>query len=250
MMGADQYLLQHVVDVTALGIRARRAALFRDARLGRLHRPPPLRRASTPRLAEDRASACCCTTSASSAIPQEILDKPGTLNDEEWDDHAPPPAIGRRHARRQRLVPRPRRRPPPPRALDGSGYPDGLAGDQIHQFARIAAVADVYDAVTSERVYKAAAAAARRRRDHPAGRAAPPSTPRSSPSSTRSSCRSRPATRSTSPTAASAVVVDVDVALSRTSPHVRVRNDDGSVEEIERAVLAVHEETRIASTCA
>ena len=37
---------------------------------------------------------------------------------------------------------------------DGTGYPEGIAGDQIHQFARIAAVADVYDAVTSERVYK------------------------------------------------------------------------------------------------
>ena len=37
---------------------------------------------------------------------------------------------------------------------DGSGYPEGIADEQIHQFARIAAVADVYDAVTSERVYR------------------------------------------------------------------------------------------------
>ena len=36
---------------------------------------------------------------------------------------------------------------------DGSGYPDGKAGEEIHEFARIAAVADVYDAVTSQRVY-------------------------------------------------------------------------------------------------
>jgi hypothetical protein len=36
---------------------------------------------------------------------------------------------------------------------DGGGYPDALAGDEIHQLARVAAVADVYDAVTSERVY-------------------------------------------------------------------------------------------------
>ena len=39
---------------------------------------------------------------------------------------------------------------------DGSGYPRGLAGDQIPLFARIAAVADVFDALTSERPYKQA----------------------------------------------------------------------------------------------
>src|SRR5436305_13584169 len=39
---------------------------------------------------------------------------------------------------------------------DGGGYPDGLAGENIHQLARIAAAADVYDAVTSERVYASA----------------------------------------------------------------------------------------------
>ena len=41
--------------------------------------------------------------------------------------------------------------------IDGSGYPEGLLGAQVQEFPRIAAVADVYDAVTSERVYKPAA---------------------------------------------------------------------------------------------
>jgi HD-GYP domain-containing protein (c-di-GMP phosphodiesterase class II) len=36
---------------------------------------------------------------------------------------------------------------------NGSGYPDGRAGEDIHQMARTAAVADVYDAITSERLY-------------------------------------------------------------------------------------------------
>ena len=36
---------------------------------------------------------------------------------------------------------------------NGSGYPDGRVGEEIHQMARIAAVADVYDAITSERLY-------------------------------------------------------------------------------------------------
>ena len=38
--------------------------------------------------------------------------------------------------------------------VDGSGYPEGLESGEIHPFARIAAVADVYDAITSERVYR------------------------------------------------------------------------------------------------
>jgi response regulator RpfG family c-di-GMP phosphodiesterase len=39
---------------------------------------------------------------------------------------------------------------------DGSGYPDGLGGDDIPIPARLMAVADVYDALVSRRVYKAA----------------------------------------------------------------------------------------------
>jgi putative two-component system response regulator len=40
--------------------------------------------------------------------------------------------------------------------FDGSGYPSGLAGDQIPIEGRIAAVADVFDALTSDRVYRSA----------------------------------------------------------------------------------------------
>ena len=39
---------------------------------------------------------------------------------------------------------------------DGKGYPDGLSGDEISIWAQVVAVADVYDALTSPRVYKAA----------------------------------------------------------------------------------------------
>lgn len=39
---------------------------------------------------------------------------------------------------------------------NGTGYPNGLSGDSIHLFARIAAVADVFDALTSKRPYKKA----------------------------------------------------------------------------------------------
>lgn len=39
---------------------------------------------------------------------------------------------------------------------DGSGYPRGLAGDAIHEFGRITAVADVFDSLTSEKLYRKA----------------------------------------------------------------------------------------------
>ncbi|MBR4760336.1 MAG: HD domain-containing protein, partial [Lachnospiraceae bacterium] len=39
---------------------------------------------------------------------------------------------------------------------DGSGYPEGLAGEEIPLEARIMAIADVYDALVSKRVYKEA----------------------------------------------------------------------------------------------
>ena len=40
--------------------------------------------------------------------------------------------------------------------IDGKGYPQHLTGDKIHRFAKIVAIADVYDALTSERPYKKA----------------------------------------------------------------------------------------------
>ncbi|MDU2063265.1 MAG: HD-GYP domain-containing protein [Sporomusaceae bacterium] len=41
-------------------------------------------------------------------------------------------------------------------SADGSGYPRGLSGESIHLYARIAAVADLYDAITSDRPYRKA----------------------------------------------------------------------------------------------
>jgi response regulator RpfG family c-di-GMP phosphodiesterase len=39
---------------------------------------------------------------------------------------------------------------------DGTGYPNNLQGNEIHIFARITAIADVFDALSNERVYKIA----------------------------------------------------------------------------------------------
>jgi putative nucleotidyltransferase with HDIG domain len=90
--------------------------------------------------------------------PREILNKPGRLTDEEFEVIKRHPvdgaamlldvegdpdivAIVRSHHER----------------LDGHGYPDGLAGDDIPLGARIIAVADTFDALTSTRSYRPAA---------------------------------------------------------------------------------------------
>ena len=88
-------------------------------------------------------------------IPEAVLGKPSPLTAAEWEMMRGHPLTGarilapleffvegtsivRHHHERQ----------------DGSGYPDGLSGDSIPLGARIVAVADVYDALTSDRPYR------------------------------------------------------------------------------------------------
>ena len=97
------------------------------------------------------------------AISSEILNKPGTLKPEEFSvikDHA---MIG---ANMLRETPVSMDEPLVKTAYDicrwhherwdGSGYPDGLKGDECPISAQAVALADVYDALTTDRVYKKA----------------------------------------------------------------------------------------------
>ena len=89
------------------------------------------------------------------SVPDAVLNKPGRLDDEEYEtikSHTVAgfsilgksealvgaAAVARWHHER----------------FDGSGYPDGLVGDEIPLHARIVAVADAYDAMCSDRVYR------------------------------------------------------------------------------------------------
>lgn len=90
------------------------------------------------------------------AVPLSILDKPGRLTSDEYDVVRDHPLAGarilqafdpNRMATVRDIVLHHHER------LDGSGYPDGLRGAQITRDARIVAVADVYDALTSTRPY-------------------------------------------------------------------------------------------------
>ena len=91
------------------------------------------------------------------AVPDAILDKPGPLDEHEW-------AFMRRHTiigeRIMQAAPALSAAAPLVRSshehFDGTGYPDRLAGDDIPLGARIIAVCDAYDAMVSDRPYRAA----------------------------------------------------------------------------------------------
>lgn len=88
-------------------------------------------------------------------VPDSVLNKPGRLDNEEYDqmkqhtvvggeiikdlDMIPGVFVGARYHHER---------------YDGSGYPEGLKGDDIPYIARIIAVADAYDAMTTNRIYR------------------------------------------------------------------------------------------------
>ena len=88
-------------------------------------------------------------------VPDAILHKPGPLNEEEWAVMRDHPIIARRllapiaYLRDAMEIPVHHHE-----RWDGSGYPDGLAGEGIPLAARIFAVVDVWDALTSDRPYR------------------------------------------------------------------------------------------------
>jgi diguanylate cyclase (GGDEF)-like protein/PAS domain S-box-containing protein len=90
------------------------------------------------------------------AIPDDILHKPGALDDDEWKFMRRHTVIGERIlasapalARASKLVRWSHER------FDGDGYPDRLAGEDIPLGSRIIAVCDAYDAMVSDRPYRA-----------------------------------------------------------------------------------------------
>lgn len=91
------------------------------------------------------------------AVPDSVLRKPGPLDDEEWQLMRAHPEAGARMladvpflARAREVVLHHHER------WDGSGYPEGLSGEEIPLWARMFAVVDTVDAMTSYRPYRAA----------------------------------------------------------------------------------------------
>jgi len=89
-------------------------------------------------------------------IPSEILNKPGSLTDTEMAEVRRHTWLGFRSLYQYSTL-----GPDPAQVAlahheryDGKGYPLGLAGDEIPEFARIVALADVFDALVTDRVYR------------------------------------------------------------------------------------------------
>ena len=91
------------------------------------------------------------------AVPDAILDKPGPLTDAEYEAMKQHPVEGVRMLERlqalREVIPLVRWHHERP---NGRGYPDGLRGDQIPFVVQILSVADVFDALHSERPYRPA----------------------------------------------------------------------------------------------
>ena len=91
------------------------------------------------------------------ATPDAVLLKPGRLTPDEWEIMKQHPTVGLQildGSQRPILKAAAVIAHQHHEKYDGSGYPQGLKGEQIHPYARIVAVADVFDALTHERCYK------------------------------------------------------------------------------------------------
>ncbi|WP_027085752.1 DUF3369 domain-containing protein [Cohnella panacarvi] len=93
------------------------------------------------------------------AVPDAILNKPGKLTPAEFDvikNHANYGYAMLNHSQREIIQTAAIIAYQHHEKFDGTGYPNGLAGDDIHIYGRIVALADVFDALGSDRVYKKA----------------------------------------------------------------------------------------------
>jgi HD-GYP domain-containing protein (c-di-GMP phosphodiesterase class II) len=136
---SDDYTFMHSVAVCALMV-----ALGKQLGLGEVD----CREAGLAGLVHDLGKAM---------MPLEVLNKPGALTPEEFAIMKGHPEAGHRMLLEGKGV------GPVPldvclhhhEKINGKGYPHGLQGDEISLFAKMGAVCDVYDAITSNRPYKA-----------------------------------------------------------------------------------------------
>lgn len=91
-------------------------------------------------------------------VPDSILLKPGPLDPSEMEIVRHHPQWGVELVRQTDLIPEVSYVPIAQHheRQDHSGYPDRLGGDEIHVFGRVVAITDVFDAMTTERVYRSA----------------------------------------------------------------------------------------------
>lgn len=136
----DDYTFNHSVDVCILSI-------LTGITLG--YNRLQLRELATGALLHDIGKV---------EVSKEVLNKPGSLLPDEMEEIRQHPARGFDILRRHYDIPllsahvalQHHER------LDGSGYPRRISGDEIHEYARIVMIADVFDALSSDRPYRPA----------------------------------------------------------------------------------------------
>lgn len=134
----DDYTFAHCVNVCILSLALGRHMGFSEGELNEL---------GTGAILHDIGKML---------VPEDILKKPGRLTDDELSLMQRHTALGGEILGRTREISDAARSVPlhHHEKYDGTGYLDRLEGKGIHIYARIAAVADVYDAMTSDRVYQ------------------------------------------------------------------------------------------------
>lgn len=142
MKTINNYLFTHSVNVTVLSIIIARNLDFIEFDRKKI---------------ENLAIGALLHDLGKLGIPEEILNKPEDLNEEEWSVIKQHPQIGYEKFREyDYMIPTTSLRAVKSHHenYDGSGYPAGLKGEDIHIFPRIVSVADCLDALTSDRPYR------------------------------------------------------------------------------------------------
>ena len=132
---AEDYNMEHSIDATVVGLLVGRKLISQDA-------------------LPDLATGLFLQDIGKLALPPRLVHKEGPLAPDEWELMMQHPLLGLEFLRDDSI-------PAGAKAVvrshherwNGSGYPSGLVGEEISLFARIAAVVDVFDAVTSERYH-------------------------------------------------------------------------------------------------
>ena len=134
----EDYLYQHAINVMAYSILIGQSMQYHQMKLF------------------DLALSALLHDFGMQFIDQEILNKPGELEESEYEEVKKHTDLGFQHLSRKCFM----KGIVSAVALqhhernDGSGYPNGMAGDDIHEYSRIIAVCDFYDAYTSDRPHR------------------------------------------------------------------------------------------------
>ncbi|MDQ2087234.1 HD-GYP domain-containing protein [Herbivorax sp. ANBcel31] len=135
---SDEYIYTHSMNVAMLSMLIGRWLRYNDKKLQML------------------VQAALLHDIGKIKVPPEIINKPGKVTDSEYEEIKKHSIYGYRMLEKEKAISKDvclgvllhHERE------DGSGYPTGAKSNLIHDFAKIIAVADIYDAMTSERVYK------------------------------------------------------------------------------------------------